>query len=62
MNFYIQVWPNQTATLMLENGTAVWTYPSVEAAEMDFNEWHQHQSKESAIPSFMQDPACSTML
>ena len=62
MNFYIQVWPNKTATLMLENGTSVWTYPNVESAEADFNEWHQNQRKDEISNDTMQDSLCSAML
>lgn len=62
MNFYIQVWPNKTATLMLENGTAVWTYPNVESAEADYNEWHQCQRKEEPVIDNMSDGICAAML
>jgi len=62
MNFYIQVWPNKTATLMLENGTSVWTYPNVETAEADYKEWHQRQQKEPIESETMQDAICSAML
>lgn len=62
MNFYIQVWPNKTATLMLENGTAVWTYPNVESAEADYNEWHQYQLKEEPVIDTMPDGICAAML
>lgn len=62
MNFYIQVWPNQTATLMLENGTAVWTYPTVEAAEADYNEWHQNQKRENDALAFTEESGCSAMM
>jgi len=62
MNFYIQVWPNQTATLMLENGTAVWTYPNVETAEADFKEWYQCQPKELVSVESTQDSLCTAML
>lgn len=62
MNFYIQVWPNNTATLMLENGTAVWTYPDVASAEAAFNEWHSHQHPEQQTTDMLQDPTCAAML
>jgi len=62
MNFYIQVWPNKTATLMLENGTSVWTYPNVETAEADYKEWHQEQQREPLSTDINQDSLCSAML
>ncbi len=62
MTFYIQVWPNKTATLMLENGTSVWTYPNIESAQADFNEWHQGQQKESLTNETTQDALCYAML
>ncbi len=63
MNFYIQEWPNKTATLMLENGTSVWTYPNVESAEAAYNEWHRCQRKEELVAdTIQQDSICSAML
>jgi len=62
MSFYIQVWPNKTATLMLENGTAVWTYPNVESATAAYSEWHQSQRKEDPMIDMLPDAICTAML
>ncbi len=32
MNFYIKEWPDDTATLMTQDGRVVWIFPSVEEA------------------------------
>jgi len=33
MSFYIKEWPDNTATLITEDGRVVWIFPSVEEAE-----------------------------
>lgn len=50
MSFYIQEWPNKTATLMAQNGTVVWTFSNVAEAEKVCLEWskqHTCYSRES---------------
>ncbi len=32
MNFYIKEWPDDTATLMTQDGRVVWIFPSIEEA------------------------------
>lgn len=43
MYFYIKEWPNKTATLMLENGTILWTFHNVEEAQKVCIEWYRIQ-------------------
>jgi hypothetical protein len=33
MSFYIKEWPDNTASLITEDGRVVWIFPSVEEAE-----------------------------
>ena len=40
MNLYIKEWPNKTATLMLENGTVMFTFYSVDDALQTCRDWY----------------------
>jgi len=40
MTFFIREWPNKTATLMADNGTVLWTFPSVEEAQQVCRDWY----------------------
>jgi len=40
MNLYIKEWPNKTATLMLENGTVMFTFHSVDDALQTCKDWY----------------------
>jgi hypothetical protein len=39
MRFFIKEWPDDTVTLMTEDGRVVWTFDSVEAAIAGCREW-----------------------
>ncbi|MDT8383457.1 MAG: hypothetical protein RRB22_03495 [Gammaproteobacteria bacterium] len=43
MRFFIKEWANKTATLMAENGTVLWTFSSVEDAEVVARQWQSVQ-------------------
>ena len=40
MFFYIKQWPDKTATLMVKNGAALWTFCSVEEARQVCRDWY----------------------
>jgi hypothetical protein len=63
MNFFIKEWANKTATLMLGDGTVVWTFTSVEEARKVCSEWYQRQgSGESEYRCYTtQDPSCTSL-
>ena len=59
MNFQIQEWPDNTATLMLDDGTHLFTYPSVEEAVSVCEEWYRHHYDGEDL--CIQDPSCGTL-
>lgn len=60
MNFYIKQWPDNSATLMTENNTALWTFASVEEAQTACHDWYQLQDLDRMVAeASMQDPSCS---
>jgi len=63
MNFFIKEWPNKTATLMLEDGTVVWTFPSVDEARKVADEWYRTHGRDDRDRDYhcytTQDPACT---
>ena len=40
MNLYIKEWPNKTATLMLDNGTVLFTFHNVADAMLACKDWY----------------------
>ena len=63
MNFFIKEWPNKTATLMLEDGTVVWTFSSVDEARKVADEWYRTHGRDDRDRDYQcyttQDPACT---
>ncbi len=45
MEFFIQQWPDQSATLMLADGTSVNTYHTVNEAQAVLRQWREIHSK-----------------
>lgn len=40
MNFYIKTWPDDTATLMTDNGQVLWSFHSLNDAVSACREWY----------------------
>lgn len=40
MNFYIKTWPDDTATLMTDNGQVLWSFHSLDDAVSVCREWY----------------------
>jgi hypothetical protein len=40
MNFYIKTWPDDTATLMTDNGQVLWSFHSLDDAVAACHEWY----------------------
>lgn len=40
MNFYIKTWPDDTATLMTDNGQVLWSFHSLDDAVTVCREWY----------------------
>lgn len=59
MNFQIHEWPDKSATLMLDDGTQLVTYRSVEEAIAVCEEWYQAQADHDE--ETMQDLSCSSL-
>ena len=49
MKVYIKEWPNQTATIMTDNGQVIWTFSSMEEAHQACKEWHNLVADEPVI-------------
>ncbi len=49
MKVLIREWPNQTATIMTDNGQVIWTFSSLEEAHQACNEWHNLVADEPVI-------------
>ena len=62
MNFFIKEWANKTATLMLEDGTVLWTFSSVDEARKVCDEWYKSQGSQEVDYSCytMQDLSCAS--
>ena len=59
MNFRIQEWPDKSATLMLDDGTHLVTYSSVDEAIAVCEEWYQNQLLHEDDTTL--DPTCSSL-
>lgn len=60
MDYFIQQWPNKTATILLFDGTHVSTFSSVSEAEEVYNEWQNSQSSFANNRS-LQDASCAVL-
>lgn len=58
MHVTIQVWPDDSATLLLNDGTSLSTYRSVEEAMAVCEQWLGQQVELSG--SGLQDPSCAS--
>ncbi|MFC1749838.1 hypothetical protein ACFL2V_13645 [Pseudomonadota bacterium] len=58
MNFYIQRWPDDSATLMLDNGISVATYHSMDKAVEVYEEWQRYHMPNDNVAA--QDKAPSS--
>lgn len=50
MDFYIKEWPDDTASLLTEDGQVIWTFSSVEDAKSACNDLHFMNRQQSARP------------
>lgn len=49
MKVFIKVWPNNTATVMTDNGQVLWTFSNVAEARKACREWHSINATEPVL-------------
>jgi hypothetical protein len=49
MRVFVKEWPNQTATLLTENGQVIWTFDSVALAKSACREWFSTLAEHTEI-------------
>ena len=57
MNLYIKEWPNKTATLMLDNGTVLFTFYSVDDAMTACRDWYNCNVRKEEAQGRYYEPA-----
>ena len=57
MHVTIQVWPDRSASLLLDDGTSLSTYRSVEEAVAVCEQWLGHRGE---LQGDAQDPSCAS--
>lgn len=61
MNLYIHEWPDNSATLMLENGRSMFKFDDLALAIEACNEWYRHNGHIIIQRNNTQDLSCSTL-
>lgn len=60
MEFYIQIWPNNTATLVSDDGQSRWNFPTVERARQACADWYQALDEFDPLDDDGQDLGCAS--